>query len=174
MKRRMTLQTEAGKLVTQAPRRLHPAAKLPVLGVIALALLLLPSTVTAKLPEPSPEQARAAADKKAQADAQAEKDKQALAVKMDDVTQRWRKRAAEKGWKAHSPTAVKPIAGIDASSSQSGASGQPGGKVGEAAKDQPIRSEKRGTAPPSQDVKQPGAQQQQQQQQQQLQQRPAR
>lgn len=154
---RRGLPAMARQPIARKPR----GAKRSVPGAIAiaLALALVPSTVSAKLPEPTPEQARAAADKKAQATAQAEKDKQALVSKMDEVADRWRKRAAEKNWKVHPPTPVKPIAGVDASSSQSGSSGQAGGKVGEAARQLPIRSEKHGTAPPSGDIKQPATRQ---------------
>ena len=163
MKWRLGLPAKASQLMAPRPRppQAQRGAKLSVPGaiVVALSLALVPSSVTAKLPEPTPEQARAAADKKAQAAAQAEKDKQALVNKMDEVAERWRKRAAEKNWKVHPPTPVKAVAGIDASSGQSGASGQPGGKIGEAAKQLPIRSEKHGTAAPSRDVKQPAVQQ---------------
>ncbi len=102
-------------------------------------------------PAPTPDQAKATAD------AQAEREKQQLAAAMQRVSQRWRANAATEGWPTHAPTPVEPIAGIEASNRQSSASGQPGGKLGEVARDAPIPSEKLGTAPPSEDVKQPQA-----------------
>lgn len=113
------------------------------------------AVAAAKLPPPTPEQAQAAAAKKAQAAAQAEKEKQELAASMAQIAARWRSRAAEQGWTVHAPTPVEPVAGFKASETQSGASGQPGGRIGPAAQQEqaPIRSEKLGTAPPSADVK---------------------
>jgi len=72
---------------------------------------------------------------------------------MERISGYWRKRAADKGWKTHSPTAVQATAGISASEAQAGPSGQPRGKRGDAAARVPVRSEKSGTAPPSEDVK---------------------
>jgi hypothetical protein len=119
------------------------------------ALLGLYSAISlAKLPPPTPEQAQQAAAKKAQADAQSEKDKKALAATMDAVAARWRSQAAAKGWTTHPPTPVAAVPGMNVTTSQSSASGQPGGQQGSAAKQVPIRSEKAGTAPPSTDVKQ--------------------
>ena len=123
---------------------------------IAVAMLTasLSLVASAALPPPTPEQKAEADAKKAKADAQAEKDKQALSASMDTVAERWRKTAASKGWKSHPPT---PIASAskehDKPATQTSASGQPGGKLGEAAAQAPIRSEKTGTAPPSEDVK---------------------
>lgn len=110
---------------------------------------------SARLPDPTPEQQAAAAAKKQQAAEQAEKEKKELAAAMDRIGAYWRKRAAEQGWKTHPPTQVQATAGITASGTQSGPSGQPGGKQGEAAAQMPVRSEKAGTAPPSEDVKDP-------------------
>lgn len=90
-----------------------------------------------RLPDPTPEQARAAAEKKAQAEAQAGEDKKTLSTSMDQVAQRWRKRAAQEGWTTHAPTAV-------AASAASGPPQQP-----------PVTSEKAGNAAPSADVKKP-------------------
>lgn len=94
---------------------------------------------------------------KADAAAKAEQEKQQLAAAMGRIGQRWRERAAIEGWPANQPTPVEPVAGIEASNQQSSASGQPGGQLGEVARDAPVRSEKLGTAPPSEDVKQPQA-----------------
>ena len=94
---------------------------------LALALGLAAATARAALPAPTPAQQEAAAAKKAQADAQAAKAKEELAASMDAVAARWRARAGRQGWKPHAPVAVAAAA--------------------------PIKSEKLGTAPPSQDVK---------------------
>jgi hypothetical protein len=108
----------------------------------------------AEVPPPTPEQQQAAAAKKAQADALAEKEKQQLAASMDAVAARWREQAKSNGWPTHPPTPVAAKQGLDAPAAQSSASGQPEGKLGSAAKEAPIKSEKHGTAPPSTDVKQ--------------------
>lgn len=130
-----------------------------VLLVLRLGLALFATCLSvgagAKLPEPTPEQQQAAAAKKQQAAELAEKEKKELAAAMDRIGTYWRKRAAEKGWKTNPPTPVQAVAGISASGAQSSASGQPGGKQGEAAAQMPIRSEKAGTAAPSEDVKDP-------------------
>lgn len=127
-----------------------------ILHFMAAALMAaLPGIAVAKLPDPTPEQQAAAAAKKQQAAEQAEKEKKELAASMERISNYWRKRASEQGWKAHAPTPVQATAGITASGTQSGPSGQPGGKQGEAAAQMPIRSEKAGTAPPSEDVKDP-------------------
>lgn len=123
--------------------------------MIAVAAVCASGVAAAKLPDPSPEQQQAAAEKKQKAAEQAEKEKKELAASMDRISGYWRKRAGEKGWKTHAPTAVQATAGISASGAQSGPSGQPGGKQGEVAAQAPIRSEKAGTAPPSEDVKDP-------------------
>lgn len=121
----------------------------------ALLALGLGAPAWAALPAPTPEQQAAAAKKKADAAAQAERDKQTLAESMERVSGYWRQRAQAQGWPVQPQTAVQPVAGINASTNQSSSSGQPGGKLGEAAKEAPIRSEKLGTAPPSEDVKKP-------------------
>jgi hypothetical protein len=97
----------------------------------------------------------AAAVKKQQAAAQAEKEKQELAASMDKVAERWRSRATTNGWETHPPTAVAAVPGIKASEAQAGPSGQPGGRLGDAAANAPVRSEKQDTAPASTDVKDP-------------------
>lgn len=128
-------------------------ADLAALLAVALAGLCLAPLAHAKLPPPTPAQQEAAAKKKEQAKAEEARQKKALAERMDVVTERWRQRAAENDWPTHPPTAVEPVAGIDATTSQSSPSGQPGGKQGEAAGQKPVRSEKSGTAPPSPDAK---------------------
>lgn len=122
---------------------------------IAVVLMtMLSAAASAKLPPPTPEQAAAAAEKKAKEAAQAEKDKQSLTASMNRITELWRANAAKNGWPTHPPTAVAaPSKAIDAPATQSSASGQPGGRQGSAAREAPIRSEKFGTAPPSEDVK---------------------
>jgi len=114
----------------------------------------LTNVASAKLPPPTPAQQQAQAAKKAADEAQAEQDKQKLAASMDAVVARWRARAAANGWPTHPPLPVAPIAGFNASASQSSRSGQPDGRLGAAAAQAPVRSEKSGTAPPSSDVKQ--------------------
>jgi colicin import membrane protein len=112
-----------------------------------------PTTSAPALTVPPPANAKPN-DAAANAKAQADKEKQELAAAMDRVAERWRRRAAAQGWTMHPPTPVASAAGFDASAQQSSASGQPGGRLGSAARDAPVRSEKRGTAPPSSDVKQ--------------------
>lgn len=125
------------------------------LGRVGLAVMaVMAGAVFAKLPPPTPAQAQAAAEKKAQAAAQAEKDKQALAASMDAVTARWRANASSHGKKVNPPTPVAaPAAAIGTPAAQSSASGQPGGRLGSAAQEAPVKSEKSGTAPPSENVK---------------------
>jgi hypothetical protein len=106
--------------------------------LVLMALLALPAW--GKLPEPTPEQAKAAAEKKVQTDAQAKEDKEKLSDIMDTLTQRWRKKAAQEGWKTHPPTAVN----ASASAPTSAQTATP-----------PVKSEKAGTAQPSADVKKP-------------------
>lgn len=83
----------------------------------------------------------------------AQTEKQKLADSMDAVAARWRTGAQASGLQLAAPTRVKAIQGFDASISQSGASGQPGGQLGAEAARAPVRSEKSGTAEPSRDVK---------------------
>lgn len=129
-------------------RKLHWHAGFGILMTIVTAAAF------AKLPAPTPAQAQAAADKKAQAAAQAEKDKQALAASMDTIAGRWRANAPSHGKKVNPPTPVaSPAAAIGAPAAQTSASGQPGGRLGSAAQNAPVKSEKSGTAPPSEDVK---------------------
>jgi hypothetical protein len=121
---------------------------------LAIYIGLSSAMAGATLPPPTPAQAEAAAAKKAQADAQAEKEKRELAASMEKIAERWRARAAANGWPTHAPTPVAaPVKALDAPATQKSASGQPGGRMGSAAQEAPIRSEKSGTAPPSEDVK---------------------
>lgn len=120
----------------------------------ALLLLAIPVLALGKLPPPTPAQAQVAAEKKALAQAAADKDKQALLATMDALSARWRGRAATEGWTVHAPVAVAaPMPALVQPNTQSSASGQPGGVMGEVAKAAPMTSEKSGTAAPSADVK---------------------
>lgn len=121
----------------------------------AIVASLIGGVAAAKLPSPTPEQQQAAEAKKQQAAAQTKKEKQELADAMEKVTSRWRTRADAQGWETHPPVPIAQGAGFDASAAQSSPSGQPGGQLGSAAAAAPIRSEKAGTAPPSEDVKNP-------------------
>lgn len=111
---------------------------------LAMVTLLTCVQAAAKLPPPTPQQQEAAAAKKAQAAAQSEKEKQELTASMDKLAARWRAKAAANGWKTHSPVAVAP-----AGSSGTAPAGAPGATT------TPVRSEKLGTAAPSEDVKNP-------------------
>lgn len=137
---------------------------------IMAALLLAAGGAWAALPAPTPAQQQAAAAKKAQAEAQAAKDKENLAASMDAVSARWRGRAAQQGWKTHAPVAVvatapaaaAPVAGAaggivtaaGAAGQQAGQQpGQQDGQSRAAAANPIVKSEKFGTAPPSEDQK---------------------
>lgn len=96
----------------------------------------------AVLPAPTPEQAQAAEAKKKQAAEQAAKEKQELAASMDKVAARWRERAKANGWEVHPATPVAAPGAADAAPPANPPA-------------PPIRSEKAGTAPPSEDVKDP-------------------
>ena len=91
-------------------------------------------------PAPAPAPAASAAGATA-----ADRQKELLADSMDAVAAHWRARAAGQGWPTHPPTPVAQEAGIQASA-------EPTSKPPA----MPIRSEKLGTAPPSEDVKTPG------------------
>jgi hypothetical protein len=147
----------------------HPALK----AALLIAGLLVASVAWAALPPLTPAQQQAAAEKKAKADAQAAKDKQSLAASMDAVTARWRTRASQAGWKTHPAVAIAaaapaPAAGaggsaapVSASVTAAGPASTPAGSLGagattaagQAAGNPGIKSEKLGTAPPSEDVK---------------------
>lgn len=132
------------------------------------ALLLAAGGAWAALPAPTPAQQQAAAAKKAQADVQAAKDKQNLAASMDAVSARWRSRAAQQGWKTHAPVAVVAAAPAGAAAAPAPGSaggivtaagaggqqaGQQDGQLRASAANPIVKSEKFGTAPPSEDQK---------------------
>ena len=147
----------------------HPALK----AALLIAGLLVASVAWAALPPLTPAQQQAAAEKKAKADAQAAKDKESLAASMDAVTARWRTRASQEGWKTHPAVAIAaaapaPAAAAGAAAGSSaapvtaaGPASTPAGSLGagattaagQAAGNPGIKSEKLGTAPPSEDVK---------------------
>jgi len=130
-----------------------------------LAAQALAASAWAALPTPvlTPAQQQAAAAKKAQADAQAAKDKESLAASMDAVSSRWRSRAAQQGWKTHPPVAIAAAApaastgNVTAAGTAAQAAGQGEGRrelpPGLAAANPIVKSEKFGTAPPSEDQK---------------------
>ncbi|NML15899.1 hypothetical protein [Azohydromonas caseinilytica] len=130
----------------------------------SLALGLAALTAQAALPAPTPEQQAAAAAKAAQAASAAALEKQQLEASMDRLSQRWRQRAAAQGWPVNAPT---PVAAAQVGTSGGSGSAQvpgqgnphsaPGTPAAGAASAPPvpIRSEKLGTAPPSEDVKKP-------------------
>ena len=89
---------------------------------------------------------------------------------MDTVSARWRARAASQGWKVHPPVAIAAAApagaapaaagGGSASSlsasgivTAAGAGGQQSGQLLASSANPIVKSEKFGTAPPSEDVK---------------------
>ena len=138
----------------------------------------LAGTALAALPPPSPTQAQAAAAKKAEADAKAAQDKERLAASMENVSTRWRQRAASEGYKIVPPTVLvsaspmPPVAASDVTPPDAGiaapapANAAPGTAAaapatGAAPRSDhalraamvPIKSEKLGTARPSEDVK---------------------
>ncbi|WP_137174420.1 hypothetical protein [Massilia sp. HP4] len=146
-------------------------------SLLALALgLSITGGSWAALPPPSPAQAQAAAAKKAEADAKAARDKQALASSMDRISGQWRQRAAQEGWTIQPPPPVTGPTGIAASDPTPASAGVPApapagatpGTSGAApataaaplgaralhAANVPVKSEKLGTARPSEDVKQ--------------------
>ena len=140
----------------------HPAIK----AALLIAGLLIASVAWAALPPPTPAQQQAAAAKKAAADAQAAKDKESLSASMDAVSTRWRARAAQQGWKTHAPVAIAsaapaPAAGAGGIVTAAGTAAQSAGQ-GEGRRELPpglaaanpiVKSEKLGTAPPSEDHK---------------------
>jgi hypothetical protein len=117
--------------------------------ISALVLAALSGVASATLPPPSPAQAQAAAAKKAAADAQAAKDKQALLATEDAVTARWRAHASQQGWHTNAPVAVAAAPAPGAPATANAPAGQPA----PAAPPLAIKSEKLGTAAPSEDVK---------------------
>ncbi|HEV2609064.1 MAG TPA: hypothetical protein VGU61_02255 [Noviherbaspirillum sp.] len=123
-------------------------------GAAATQVAPAPGGAVPSVPGQTPEQ-QAAAIKKQQAAAKAEQEKQELAASMEKVAERWRSRAKANDWETYPPTPVAAVPGIKASEAQAGPSGQPGGRLGDAAANAPVRSEKHDTAPPSPDVKDP-------------------
>lgn len=85
------------------------------------------------------------ASKEAEAKAKAEKEKQQLAAAMDRVAQRWQETAAQRGWQTESADSSGGTGDMNMGQSETSAIGLP----------TVIRSEKLGTAPPSEDIKQP-------------------
>jgi hypothetical protein len=81
-----------------------------------------------------------------QAAARAQQEKQELAASMDEVTRRWRAEAAKNGRQTHPPTPIDAVAGIAKSNAQDHT---------RTSMPPPVRSEKEGSAPPSEDVKKP-------------------
>jgi len=129
-------------------------------ALLAAASASLPAW--AALPAPTPAQQQAADAKKAQAAAQAAKDKESLAASMESISSRWRGRAAQQGWKTHPPVAIAaaasgPVAPAGASAggivTPAGAGGQQAGQLPASPANPIVKSEKWGTAPPSEDQK---------------------
>jgi hypothetical protein len=101
------------------------------------------------------EKAAAEAKAKASADAEADRQKQLLAVAMDRSAERWRQQAGAATKQTPPGAAGASGRGFQQSEDQSSASGQPAGQL---SPQEAPRSEKHGTAAPSEDVKQPQAQ----------------
>ena len=149
--------------------------RLRALPALVFGLTLAGASLAA-LPPPSPAQAQDAAAKKAEADAKAAREKEALNASMDRISGQWRERAAEEGWTIKPPPPVTGPTGVAASDPTPASAGVPapapaGGAPGTAgaapataaaplgaralhAANVPVKSEKLGTARPSEDVKQ--------------------
>ena len=150
----------------------------PILKLACAAGVGLAGAALAALPPPSPVQAQAAAAKKAEADAKAAQEKERLAASMENISTRWRQRAASEGYKIVPPTALDgaapmpPVAASDVTPPEAGiaapapANAAPNTAAAAAATGAaprsvhalraamvPIKSEKLGTARPSEDVK---------------------
>jgi len=113
--------------------------------------------------------AQAAAAKKAEADARAAKEKEALNAGMERIAVYWRQRAAQEDWRIKPPPPVTGPTGIAASDPPSPSARLPAGAGSAAAApataaaplsaralhaaNVPVKSEKLGTARPSEDVK---------------------
>jgi hypothetical protein len=122
--------------------------------IAAVVLAAWSALAAAKLPPPPPAVAQAQAEKKAAADAQAEKDKVLLVAKYDELSARWRSKAAEKGLKVNPPTPLPAsTAAVTTPATQSAPSGQPDGKLTATAAAAPLTSEKSNTAVQSADIK---------------------
>jgi len=126
-------------------------SRLTALATALAAVLGVAGSAIARLPPPTPEEAQAAAMKKQQAAAQAEKEKKDLAAAMERLATRWRARAADEGWEVPPQVAVPPPAPAPAP----GAAPAAAPSATHGAPPMPVRSEKTGTAPPSEDVKDP-------------------
>ena len=156
---------------------LKPILKLILTPTFAAGMGLAGAALAA-LPPPSPAQAQAAAAKKAEADAKAAQEKERLAASMENVSTRWRERAANEGYKIVPPTALASdtaMAPVDASDVTPPEAGIPAPAPTNAAPNTaaaapatgaaprsvhalrsamvPIKSEKLGTARSSEDVK---------------------
>jgi hypothetical protein len=148
-----------------------------ILTCVLVAGMGLAGAGRAALPPPSPAQAQAAAAKKADADAKAEQEKERLAATMDRVSTRWRQRAASEGYKIVPPAVAAaapvplvaasdvtpPEAGVPAAAPANAAPGTAAASPATGAAPRsvhalrsaavPVKSEKLGTARPSEDVK---------------------
>jgi hypothetical protein len=98
-----------------------------------------PAAAAATSPAPQPSAPQQAASR-------AQQEKQELAAAMDEVTRRWRAEAAKNGRQTHPPTPIEAVAGINASNAQDHT---------RTSMPPPVRSEKEGSAAPSEDVKKP-------------------
>ena len=117
---------------------IRPSALISISGAALLGLTC--AAALAALPAPTPAQ-QEAQDRAAEQAAQvAEQAKAQLAASMERIAARWQSRARENGWKINAPT---PAAGAGMS------------MPAQARGDDIIRSEKRGSAPASTDVKNP-------------------
>lgn len=131
--------------------------------VLLFALLALLATVAAvdaqavlAKPALTAAQQQAAEQKKRDAAAQAEQEKQKLAAAMDGMAERWRTRAKANGWTVYPPVAIAAPAGAAPAPSPSSTSqASPAAGQGALPPQGPIRSEKFGTAPASEDIKNP-------------------
>jgi hypothetical protein len=148
-----------------------------ILTCVLVAGMGLAGAARAALPPPSPAQAQAAAAKKADADAKAAQEKERLAASMDRVSAHWRQRAASEGYKIVPPPAgaaapvplaaasdvTPPEAGVPAAAPANAAPGTAAASPATGAAPRsvhalrsaavPVKSEKLGTARPSEDVK---------------------
>ncbi|HEX8478763.1 MAG TPA: hypothetical protein VF663_10540 [Telluria sp.] len=147
-----------------------------ILKCVLVAGMGLAGAARAALPPPSPAQAQAAAVKKADADAKAAQEKERLAATMDRVSTRWSQRAASEGYKIVPPVGAAapvplvaasdvtpPDAGVPAAAPANAAPGTAAASPATGAAPRsvhalrsaavPVKSEKLGTARPSEDVK---------------------
>jgi len=149
-------------------------------GCMLAGLLACGAAAWAALPPLTPAQQQEAAAKKAAADAKAAKDKEALTATMDALSARWRSQAPSKGWRINPPVTIAaapapgavgtvppgvtpPNAGMPAAAPANAAPGTaaaapatgaaPHSRQALNAANVPVKSEKLGTAAPSEDVK---------------------